>query len=179
MMISGIALFFTIVGLHFYHADEKSPVPGNKAVITKFFLCKRCRIRRKHERYSIKQISHGTNASPPECKNNTDSVIIKQQFNIRNRSNDNVAIDSEMHTEDLSVNKGGCVPKIIIDEGEKGPGNTENTDVETITCKIEKVPRGIRGEKSSKDMASSRNLVSTIGALASPKMGDGTRCPEG
>ena len=45
--------------------------------------------------------------------------------------------------------------------------------------KIEKTPRGIRGEKSSKDMASSRNLVSTIGALASPKMGDGTRCPEG
>ena len=45
--------------------------------------------------------------------------------------------------------------------------------------KTEKAPRGIRGEKSSKDMASSRNLVSTIGALASPKMGDGTRCPEG
>ena len=36
--------------------------------------------------------------------------------------------------------------------------------------KIEKVPRGIRGEKSSKDTASSRNLVSTFGALASPKM---------
>ena len=48
-----------------------------------------------------------------------------------------------------------------------------------IPSKIEKVPRGIRGEKSSKDMASSRNLVSTIGALASPKIGDGTRCPEG
>ena len=48
-----------------------------------------------------------------------------------------------------------------------------------FTSKIEKVPRGIRGEKSSEDMASSRNLVSTIGALASPKMGDGTRCPEG
>ena len=48
-----------------------------------------------------------------------------------------------------------------------------------VGSKIEKVPRGIRGEKSSKDMASSRNLVSTIGALASPKMGDGTRCPEG
>ena len=44
-----------------------------------------------------------------------------------------------------------------------------------VGSKIEKVPRGIRGEKSSKDMASSRNLVSTIGALASPKMGDGTR----
>ena len=27
-------------------------------------------------------------------------------------------------------------------------------------------------------MASSRNFVSTIGALASPKMGDGTRCPD-
>ena len=48
-----------------------------------------------------------------------------------------------------------------------------------VEGKIEKVPRGIRCEKSSKDMASSRNLVSTIGALASPKMGDGTRCPEG
>ena len=34
--------------------------------------------------------------------------------------------------------------------------------------KIEKIPRGIRGEKSSKDMGSSRNLVSTIGAQASP-----------
>ena len=45
--------------------------------------------------------------------------------------------------------------------------------------KIEKVPRGIQGEKSSKDMASSRNLVSTIGAQASPKKGGGTRCPEG
>ena len=45
--------------------------------------------------------------------------------------------------------------------------------------KIEKVPRGIQGEKSSKDMASSRNLVSTIGAQASPKNGDGTRCPKG
>ena len=48
-----------------------------------------------------------------------------------------------------------------------------------IVSKIEKVPRGIQGEKSSRDMASSRNLVSTIGAQASPKKGDGTRCPEG
>ena len=45
--------------------------------------------------------------------------------------------------------------------------------------KIEKVTGGFRGEKSSKDMASSRNLVSTIGEQASPTMGDGTRCPEG
>ena len=42
-----------------------------------------------------------------------------------------------------------------------------------LQCKIEKVPRGIGGEKSIKDMASSRNLVSTIGAQASPKMGGG------
>ena len=27
-------------------------------------------------------------------------------------------------------------------------------------------------------MASSRNMVSTIGAQAYPKMGDGTRCPD-
>ena len=44
---------------------------------------------------------------------------------------------------------------------------------------IEKVPRGIQGERSSKDMASSSNLVSTTGAQASPKKWDGTRCPEG
>ena len=35
-----------------------------------------------------------------------------------------------------------------------------------LGSKIEKVPRGIRGEKSSKDMASSRNYVSTIGAFS-------------
>ena len=45
--------------------------------------------------------------------------------------------------------------------------------------KIEKVPKGIRGEKSSKDIARSRTLVSTIGTQANPTMGDGTRCPEG
>ena len=43
-------------------------------------------------------------------------------------------------------------------------------DVQHIESKIEKVPRGIRGEKSSKDMASSRNLVSTTGAQASPTL---------
>ena len=47
-----------------------------------------------------------------------------------------------------------------------GPQNTVVEDVEYcfLLSKIEKVPRGIRGEKSSKDMASSRDLVSTIEA---------------
>ena len=58
-------------------------------------------------------------------------------------------------------------------------GCHHTSSVRNSQSKIEKVPRGIRGENSSKDMASSRNLVSTIGALARPKMGDGTRCPEG
>ena len=40
-----------------------------------------------------------------------------------------------------------------------------------IKGKIEKVQRGIQGEKSSKDTASSRNLVSTIGEQASQKGG--------
>ena len=40
-----------------------------------------------------------------------------------------------------------------------------------LPSKISKVQRGIQGEKSSKDMASSRNLVSRIGAQASPKKG--------
>ena len=60
-----------------------------------------------------------------------------------------------------------------------GLSQTSSLFSHSVTSKIEKVPRGIRGEKSSIDMASSRNLVSTIGALASPKLGDGTRCPEG
>ena len=49
----------------------------------------------------------------------------------------------------------------------------------TVTSKIVKVPMGIQSEKSSKDMASSKNLVSTIGAQANPKKGAGIRCPEG
>ena len=48
-----------------------------------------------------------------------------------------------------------------------------------LRSKIERVPRGIQGKKSSKDMASLRKLVSTIWAQASPKIRDGTRCPEG
>ena len=46
-----------------------------------------------------------------------------------------------------------------------------DANITLYISKIEKVPSGIRVEKSSKDMARSRNLVSTIGALASPKMG--------
>ena len=49
----------------------------------------------------------------------------------------------------------------------------------TYGSKVEKVPRGIQGEKSNKHMSGSRNLVPTIGAQASPKKGDGTRIPEG
>ena len=51
----------------------------------------------------------------------------------------------------------------------------KNIEILSFLSKIEKAPRGTRGEKSSKDMASPSNSVSTIGALASPKMGDGTR----
>ena len=39
---------------------------------------------------------------------------------------------------------------------------TQRDNVKNAKSKIEKVPRGIRGEKSSKDMASSRNLVSNF-----------------
>ena len=46
-----------------------------------------------------------------------------------------------------------------------------------FASKLEKIPRGIRGERSIKYMASSRNLVSTTGAQTSPKTakGDGGR----
>ena len=48
-----------------------------------------------------------------------------------------------------------------------------------FVSKIEKVPRGIQGKQSSKDTASSWNLVSTKGSQASRKKGDETRCSEG
>ena len=48
--------------------------------------------------------------------------------------------------------------------------------MDDVRSKIEEVPRGIQSEKSSEDTASSRNMVSTIWAQASPKKGDGTRC---
>ena len=40
-----------------------------------------------------------------------------------------------------------------------------------VRGKVEKVPRDIQGEKSRKDTAISGKLVSSIGALASPKKG--------
>ena len=49
----------------------------------------------------------------------------------------------------------------------------------TMSSTIEKVLGGIQGEHSSEDMASSRNLVSTIGAQASPQKGDGTGIRKG
>ena len=49
-----------------------------------------------------------------------------------------------------------------------------------IGSKIEKVPRGIQWLfKTKKYSVSSGKLVSTIGAYASHKKDDGTRCPEG
>ena len=72
----------------------------------------------------------------------------------------------------------GMIPKISYNDG-KMCDNRRTDSFWAVVSKIEKLPRGIRGETSSKDMASSRNLVSTIGAQAIPTMGDGIRCPEG
>ena len=48
---------------------------------------------------------------------------------------------------------------------------TSDPTTSSLESKIEKVLRDIQGEKSSKDMTSSRNLVSTIRAQASPQEG--------
>ena len=128
MMISGLALFFTVVGLHFYHADEEIPVPGWIAAMTKVLLCTRCCKRRKKEKYRIREINHGTEGKPLGCKNNTDYEINKQPCDINNT--DIEAINLGLHTNDLSVYKDGPLPSTELDEDENGPGNT---DVETIT----------------------------------------------
>ena len=81
----------------------------------------------------------------------------------------------------ITLKQGQCIGTVmeINDIFDLEGDETFSINKVTIESKIEKVPRGIQGEKSSKDMASSRNLVSTIGAQASPKKKDGTRCPEG
>ena len=73
------------------------------------------------------------------------------------------------------------MPNMIADAKYDSPASNGKImgHVKVFRSKIEKAQRGIQGEKSSKDMASLMNLVSTIGAQASPKKGDGTRCPEG
>ena len=60
--------------------------------------------------------------------------------------------------------------------------NAEYKDSKRVRLRIstiEKVLRGIQSEKSSEHTASSRNLVSTMGAKVSPQKGDGTRCQKG
>ena len=125
MMISGLALFFTIVGLHFYHNDEESPVPGWIAAMTKVLLCTRCCKRRKKEKYRIRKINHGTAGKARDCKNNPDYEINKQPCDINNTE-----INLGLHTDDRSVYKDGPLPSTELDEDENDPGNT---DVETIT----------------------------------------------
>ena len=61
-------------------------------------------------------------------------------------------------------------PQICLKAHEKSK-QYERKRVPLVSSKIEKVPRGIQGEKSGKEMTSSRNPISTIGAQVSPKNG--------
>ena len=76
--------------------------------------------------------------------------------------------------------RGGCIGFPILDFPLLSGGVSLRTSYGIFIRKQNRESTmGIRGEKSGKDMASSRNLVSTIETQASPTMGDGTRCPEG
>ena len=48
MMISGLMVFFAIIGLRFYHADENSQVPSCFAAMTSCVLCRCCRRNKKN-----------------------------------------------------------------------------------------------------------------------------------
>ena len=128
MIISSIVLFFTIVGLRFYYADEKCPVQGWIVVITKNFLCTlRCK-RWKTEKYILRNINHGTEGKSPGCKNNTDNEINKQPLYINNT--DIETSNPGQQTDGLRVYQGGVLPRSVIDEDENDQGNVENAAVE-------------------------------------------------
>ena len=132
MTISGLVMFFTIVGLNFYHADEKNPIPSCIAATTKVLLCKRCCKRGKGERYRTRKINHGTKASAPDYKNSTGYGINKQPFYINNNT-DITSISIGVHKGDVKVYENGSLPGIVIDEEENDKGDVEDTIVEIMT----------------------------------------------
>ena len=78
MLISSLVMFFTIIGLRFYHADEDSHVPVCVAALTKILLCKRCcnRLNYKAKR-EIKNPSNADQNSPYPEGENEDYYLTK------------------------------------------------------------------------------------------------------
>ena len=127
MMISGLVILFTIIGLRFYHTDEHRPVPRCVAAITRVLLCKRSCKRLEKKGYRQNKVCNR--------KGHIESVD-KDGGSRHNDNNKNVIkIQSSMLNHgDLREFKGGKLPRLVIDDAEEYNHIVRNMDVvETVT----------------------------------------------
>ena len=126
MLISGLVILFTIVGLRFYHTDENTPVPRCLAAITRVLLCKRCCKRWKENERRQNKVYNRT--GPIES-------IDKGGIPRHNDNNKNVIkIQSNMLNGDLREYKCGKLPRLEIDDAEEDNHSVGNNNVvETVT----------------------------------------------
>ena len=126
MMISGLVILFTIVGLRFYHTDENKPVPRCVASITSVLLCKRSCIRLEEKGYRQNKVYNSTGHI---------AVVDKDDSQHHNDNNKNdIKMQSRMHYDDLRENKCRELPRLVIDGAEEDNRLARNVGiVDTIT----------------------------------------------
>ena len=126
MMISGLVILFTIVGLRFYHTDENKPVPRCVTAITRVLLCKSCCKQWEQKGYIQNKVYNRTGPIESIDKggipghNDNDKNVIK--------------IQSSMLNGDPREYKGGKLPRLVIDDAEEDNHIVGNIGVvETVT----------------------------------------------
>ena len=126
MMISGLVILFTIVGLRFYHTDENKPVPRCVAAITRVLLCKRSCKRWEEKGYRQNKVYNRTGHI---------AVVDKDDSQHHNDNNKNdIKMQSRMHYDDLRENKCRELPRLVIDGAEEDNRLARNVGiVDTIT----------------------------------------------
>ena len=85
MLISGLMVFFAIIGLRFYHADDSNTVPSCFADMTSCVLCRCCK--RKKEKYKGRDdvrpeennVPHSVNGRLPRFEVVDDRLRTKRQ----------------------------------------------------------------------------------------------------
>ena len=126
MIISGLVILFTIIGLRFYNTDENKPVPRCVATITRVLLCKRSCKRWEEKGYRQNKVNNRTGHI---------AVVDKDDSRHHNDNNKNdIKIQSRMHYDDLRENKCREFSRLVIDEAEEDNRLAGNIGViDTIT----------------------------------------------
>ena len=135
MMISSLVMFFTIIGLRFYHTDESSPVPGCVAATAKVLLCKCCCNRRKIKQNRGSRINNGLDHKIPNGVGHHMPYYIETRHHNDGFHNDSFdQIGQGSYENDIGVYKDGKLPRIYLDDDEPNKDYTEERD-EKITWK--------------------------------------------